>query len=208
MVVSIDCFAKAKQTKISGQASSSSEITQLLRRWQGGDAQAREHLVEAVYHQVRAIAQKALRGAVGATLTPTELAHEALLRLLGAEASWEDRKHFYNVIAQATRQVLVDAARRRARQKHGENAPSLSLSAAADVAIDAQREDAMLLNLNNALELFSKADPRRAQVIELSYFAGLDRAQTAELLDCSLATVDRDLRFGKAWLKNALEQAF
>lgn len=195
------------EIKISDPGSNSSEITQLLRRWQGGDVQAREHLVEAVYHQVRSIAQQALRRANGATLTPTELAHEALLRLLGANASWEDRKHFYNVIAQATRQVLVDAARRRARYKHGENAPPLSLSAASDVAIQEQREDATLLNLNEALERFSKADPRRARVIELSYFANLDREQIAELLECSVATIDRDLRFGKAWLKNTLEQA-
>jgi RNA polymerase sigma-70 factor, ECF subfamily len=188
-----------------------SEITQLLRRWQGGDAQAREHLVEAVYHQVRAIAQKALRASVGATITPTELAHEALLRLLGAQASFEDRQHFYNVIAQATRQVLVDAARRRARYKHGENAPLLSLSAAADVAReddpfspDSQNEDSMLLRLDHALEQFAKGDPRRARVIELTYFGGLDRTQIAQLFACSLATVDRDLRFGKAWLKSVL----
>jgi len=95
------------------------EITQLLRRWQDGDQVAREHLVEAVYAQVRAIAGRTVRANPDATLGATELAHEALLRLLGGDATWDNRRHFFNVVAQATRQILVDTARRRLRDKRG-----------------------------------------------------------------------------------------
>lgn len=178
------------------------EITQLLRRWQGGDLVARERLVEAVYAQVRAIAGRTVRANPGATLGATELAHEALARLLGAEASWEDRRHFFNVVAQATRQILVDAARRRLRDKRGGGVVPVSLSAADE---QAQVEDEDLLRLHEALEQLAARDPRRAQVIELTYFGGLDREELARTLEVSVPTVDRDLRFGKAWLKRALE---
>jgi RNA polymerase sigma factor (TIGR02999 family) len=122
--------------------------------------------------------------------------------MLGADADWADRRHFYNVVAQATRQILVDAARRRLRDKRGGGAVPLSLSAADGVACE---EDATLLRLHEALEALARQDGRRAQALELTYFAGLDREQVARALCVSVPTVDRDLRFGRAWLKQALE---
>lgn len=178
------------------------EITQLLRRWQDGDLVARERLVEAVYAQVRAIAGRTVRANPGATMGATELAHEALARLLGGEATWENRRHFFNVVAQATRQILVDAARRRLRDKRGGGAMAVSLSAADE---QAQAEDEDLLRLHEALEQLAARDPRKAQVLELTYFGGLEREELARALEVSVPTVDRDLRFGKAWLKRALE---
>lgn len=178
------------------------EITRLLRQWQGGDLVARERLVEAVYAQVRAIAGRTVRANPGATLGATELAHEALARLLGGEATWENRKHFFNVVAQATRQILVDTARRRLRDKRGGGAIAVSLSAADE---QAQAEDEDLLRLHEALEQLAARDPRKAQVLELTYFGGLEREELARALEVSVPTVDRDLRFGKAWLKRALE---
>jgi RNA polymerase sigma factor (TIGR02999 family) len=178
------------------------DITLLLRQWQGGDLGARERLVEAVYAQVRAIAARTVRANPGATLGATELAHEALARLIGAEATWEDRRHFFNVVAQATRQILVDAARRRMRDKRGGGAIAVSLSAADE---QAQTEDEDLLRLHEALEQLAGRDARKAQVLELTYFGGLDREEVARALEVSVPTVDRDLRFGKAWLKRSLE---
>lgn len=180
----------------------SQDITRLLRRWQAGDLVARERLVEAVYAQVRAIAGRTVRANPGSTLGATELAHEALARLLGADASWENRRHFFNVVAQATRQILVDAARRRVRDKRGGGAIAVSLSAADE---QAQAEDEDLLRLHEALEQLAARDARKAQVLELTYFGGLDREELARALEVSVPTVDRDLRFGKAWLKRALE---
>ena len=95
------------------------DITHLLDTWRGGDEQARELLVQRVYANVRAIAAQSLRAMPGATLSATDLAHEALLRLLGSELDWADRRHFFHVAAQATRQVLVDAARKRLTEKRG-----------------------------------------------------------------------------------------
>jgi RNA polymerase sigma factor (TIGR02999 family) len=178
------------------------EITRLLRRWQDGDIAAREALIEVVYDQVRIIASQAIRASPGATLSATDLAHESLLRLLGAKAKWEDRRHFYNVVAKATRQVLVDAARRRLRDKRGSGIKPVSLTQAQDVAV---ADDETMLRVNDALEQLGRRDERRARVLELTYFGGFEREEIAGVLDISVPTVDRDLRFGKAWLKRALE---
>lgn len=190
------------------QASSTSppgaraEITQLLRRWQNGEDAAREQLVELVYDQVRAIARGAIRQHPGGTLSATDLAHEAFIRLLGEQADWEDRRHFYNVIAKATRQILVDAARRRQRHKRGGGMVPEALSAAENVVVS---EDENLLRLNEAIEQLIQRDARSAQVIELTYFGGLERGEVASALGLSVPTIDRDLRFGRAWLKRTLE---
>ncbi|MEO8012193.1 MAG: ECF-type sigma factor [Dokdonella sp.] len=178
------------------------EITQLLRRWQGGDDDAKALVIEAVYDQVRAIARRVIRSDPGATITATELAHEALIRLLGAEPSWQDRTHLYHVLAQATRQVLVDAARRRQCDKRGGDVAPESLSAAANVG---SNEDQALIRINEAIEQLSRRDARSARIIELTYFAGLERGEIASVLQLSVPTIDRDLRLGRAWLKRALE---
>jgi RNA polymerase sigma factor (TIGR02999 family) len=185
----------------SGSDGPSADITQLFRRWQGGDEGAREQVVEVVYQQVRAIARGALSGNPGATLTPTDLAHEALIRLLGEQAGWADRRHFYRVVAMATRQILVDAARRRQRDKRGGGIVPEALSAADGVA---GPEDEELIRIHEAIEQLALRDARSAQVIELTYFVGLERTQIAETLAVSVPTVDRDLRFARAWLKRAL----
>lgn len=185
----------------SGSDGPSADLTQLFRRWQGGDEAAREQVVEVVYQQVRAIARGALSGNPGATLTPTDLAHEALIRLLGENASWADRRHFYRVVAMATRQILVDAARRRQRDKRGGGIVPEPLSAADAVA---GPEDAELIRIHEAIEQLALRDARSAQVIELTYFVGLERTQIAQTLAVSVPTVDRDLRFARAWLKRAL----
>lgn len=183
--------------------SAATNITQLLKQWQDGDETAQARLIEVVYDQVRAIARGALRSNPGGTLSPTDLAHEALLRLLGEDASWENRRHFYNVVAQATRQILVDAARRRSRDKRGGGAAHESLNAAHEVAMP---EDDTLLRVNEAIEQLHLRDKRSAQIIELTYFGGLERDEMAAMLGISVPTIDRDLRFGRAWLKRALQE--
>jgi len=175
----------------------------LIAAWREGDANAREALVERVYANVRAIAAQSLHRAPGATLGTTDLAHEALIRLLGADASWEDRRHFFHVAAQATRQVLVDAARRRLSAKRGSGAEHVELGHALDQPIP--EADASLVQLDAALRDLQHNDPRRAQIIELVYFGGLGRAEVASSLALSETTVDRDLRLARAWLRSAME---
>jgi len=179
------------------------DITQLLDAWHAGDAQARERLVERVYANVRAIAAQSLRAMPGATLSATDLAHEALLRLLGSELALADRRHFFHVAAQATRQVLVDAARKRLTGKRGGDVERVRLDEASAVATP--DSDRQLLRVDDALRDLASSDARRAQIIELVYFGGLSRLEVAAALDLSESTVDRDLRLARAWLKTALE---
>jgi len=178
------------------------DVTRLIAAWRGGDASAREALVERVYANVRAIAAQSLRQMPGATLSATDLAHEALIRLLGTDAAWSDRRHFFHVAAQATRQILVDAARQRLAAKRGSGAERVDLEAAHDVADD--REDQNLVRLDDALRDLERKDARRAQTVELTYFGGLSRVEVAAALDVSEATVDRDLRLARAELREAI----
>ncbi|MBS0570031.1 MAG: sigma-70 family RNA polymerase sigma factor [Proteobacteria bacterium] len=179
------------------------DLTRLIQAWRGGDGMARDALIARVYANVRAIAAQSRRSMPGATLGTTELAHEALLRLLGDDAPWEDRKHFFHVAAQATRQVLVDAARRRLAAKRGGGAEHVELEASLDVP-DPQA-DVRLVKLDDALHDLAANDARRARVVELVYFGGLNRAEVAGSLALSEATVDHDLRVARAWLRSALE---
>jgi len=178
------------------------ELTRLIRAWQGGDLGARERLLACVYDRVRAIAAQSIRAQGAATLSPTELAHESLLRLLDADADWADRRHFFHVIAQATRQVLVDHARRRLAAKRGNGVEPVTLGEAERTA---GGDDSQLLRVNEALEALAASDGRRAQVVEMTYFGGFSREEIAESLAISVGTVDRDLRFGRAWLKDQLQ---
>jgi len=179
------------------------DVTRLIEAWRGGDDGAREQLIDRVYVNVRAIAAQSLRRMPNATLSATDLAHEALIRMLGASADWENRKHFFHVAAQATRQVLVDAARRRLSDKRGGGAERIVLD---DVlGLSSGDSDAELLRIDDALRDLASADVRRARMIELVYFGGLSRAEVAETLSVSEGTVDRDLRLARAWLKAALE---
>src|SRR5574337_97431 len=174
------------------RAADDHDLTQLILAWRGGDEAARAALVERVYANVRAIAAQSLRQTPGATFSTTEVAHEALLRLLGTDADWQDRRHFFHVAAQATRQVLVDAARRRLSVKRGAGAEHVELEHALDQPIP--EADASLVQLDAALHDLQHSDPRRAQIIELVYFGGLGRAEVASSLALSETTVDRDLR--------------
>ncbi len=178
------------------------ELTRLMRAWQAGDLDARERLVALAYERVRSIAAQSIRRQGGATLTPTELAHESLLRLLGAEAGWEDRRHFFHVVAQATRQVLVDHARRRLAGKRGEGAGAVTLGEADRHAAD---PDERLVRITDALDALAASNPRRAQIVDLTYFGGFSREEVAAALEVSVGTVDRDLRFARAWIRDQFE---
>ncbi len=188
---------------------SSSDLTQLMRAWQAGDLRARERFFALVYQQVHDIAERNMRKQAQVTLSATELAHESLLRLLGADGAggnWADRKHFFYVVAQATRQVLIDHARRRLANKRDFGARTDLVEC---VQNDAQIQDADrdLLGVNDALEALSRNNARHAQIVELTYFGGFEREEIAAALALSVSTIDRDLRFARAWLKDQLSQA-
>lgn len=179
------------------------QLTRLLHAWSGGDGQAADAVLSLVYDRIRELAARRLRAEGGGLLLqPTELANELVLNLLGADVAWQDRAHFFKTVAVALRNILHDLGRRQASVKRGGGQLKVTLGAAEDVAMD-EASDAEALY--EALTQLRTSDPRKADVVELNYLVGLDLEEVAKVLDVSLATVNRDLRFARAWLKQRLE---
>lgn len=182
-----------------------SDLTRLLEAWRDGDGRALTAAIEQVYAELRRIAaQRIGRHGGSATLSPTELVHEAVLGLLPAPMEFANRTHFLATLSLAMRAILVDHARARAADKRGGNRVRMSLSRvdaadAADAAFD-------LLSLEQALTQLESADPRCGQAMHLAYFGGLAQEEIAALLNVSLATVKRDLRFARSWLLKAVAE--
>ena len=173
-------------------------VTVLLRRWRQGDQAALAQLAPKVYGELRRIAARYLRGeAAGHTWQPTDLVHEAYLELAAAEVDWQDRVHFLAVAARQMRRVLVDHARAKRRAKRGGGIRALTLD---EELVPAQAPDEDLLDLDAALDRLAAQNPRRARILELGVFGGLTYEEIAQVLDVSPATVNRDLRFAKAWI--------
>lgn len=162
-----------------------------------GQIDALDELMPAVYEELKRMAHRHLRGdGVAATLSTTELVHEAYLKLAqGAGADWESRAHFFGAASRAMRQVLVDFARRRNAAKRGGIHELVSLGSH-DAAIEVELDE--ILSVDAALEQLERVDPRLRSVVELRFFAGLSLEDIARLLDLSTRTVERD------WLKARL----
>lgn len=176
-----------------------SEITRLLHRWNGGDRDALASLASLAYEDLRAIASGYLRReSAGHTLQATGLVNELYLRLAQVKGvQLTDRRHFYNFAAQMMRMILIDYARQSRAQKRPGSAIRVPLHE--EVAwIDASTEE--MLALDAGLHEMEKLDPRKVRVVELRYFLGCTNEETAQILEVSRATVDRDLEFAKAWL--------
>jgi len=182
------------------------DVTRLLHAWSGGDQNAAERLTELVYAQVRAIAGKHLRQFGGhLTLQPTELANELFLRLIGSSTDWQDRRHFYGVVSVAMRRILVDTARARGSERRGGGDLHVTLSAAENVpSAEAALNDSDAFALDEALDALRELDARKCEIIELTYLLGLKREEIAGVVGVSVPTVDRELRFARAWLKQKL----
>ncbi|HSX58924.1 MAG TPA: ECF-type sigma factor [Tahibacter sp.] len=178
-------------------------LTDLLHAWKGGEGAAFHRVVDLAYEQLKQIAVQRLRHRSQAvTLTPTELLHDALLRIADAPRDWKNRAHFFASMSLFIRSTLVDHARARAAAKRSDGAGDVTLS-----FVDAGEPSmaAELLAFDQALRRLEALDPRGAEVLHLTYFAGLDREQIAAVLGVSLSSVDRDLRFTRAWLREELE---
>ena len=179
-------------------------LTELLQSWQSGDGRAFARLFERVYAQLKDIAAQRLREVNGAsTLTPTELLHEAVLRVVDSPMDFRNRAHFFATMSLLVRSALVDHARARLAVKRGGQAVRVTLTHA-----DAGEESGVadVLSLDQALTKLEALDARSSEVLHLTYFAGLDRQQIVDVLGVSLSTVDRELKFARAWLSRELEQ--
>jgi RNA polymerase sigma factor (TIGR02999 family) len=185
------------------QGQESQPITALLKRWRDGDGAAGDALLPLIYAQLQAIARRELgRERAGHSLVPTDLVHEAFLKFTeGTPPDSRDRAHFFAIAARAMRQVLVDhERRRRAVKRDGGERVTLS---SFDPPDPNQHVD--LLSLDDALHALEKVDARKARVIELRAFGGLEFDEIAQVLDISRATLARDFRTARAWLYRALE---
>ena len=176
----------------------STEVTRLLAAYQNGDQGALERLLPLVYQELRKLAGSYLRRErADHTLQPTALVHEAYLRLVGQEASWQNRAHFMGVAAQMMRRVLVDHARRRQASRRGSGGLKLALDEALNLS-DERATD--LIALDEALTALAEFDPQKSRMVELRYFAGLSIEEAAQALGISTATFGRQWRTVKAWL--------
>ena len=186
-------------------AASSPEITALLAAWGNGDQAALDLLMPLVYDELRRMAHRYLgRERVGHTLQSAALVNEAYLKLLGErQMDWQNRAHFFAVAAQAMRQILVDYARTRNRDRRGGGAQRVSLVEALSVASE---ETAELVALDDALNGLAAFDERKSKVAELRFFGGLSVEETAEVLHVSSVTVMREWRLAKAWLYRELNK--
>ena len=180
-------------------------VTELLLAWRAGDESALERLVTLVYDELRNVARNCLRREPAAiTIDTSALVNETYLRLVRMNrVQWRDRAHFFAVMARVMRRVLVDEARKRRNRKHGGDLKRVSLNAAEWIP---QVPVVDLLALDQALERMAEVAPRKSQVIELRFFAGLTIEETAAALDISVDTVKREWRTAKLWLIDALRE--
>ncbi|HEX8138676.1 MAG TPA: sigma-70 family RNA polymerase sigma factor [Pyrinomonadaceae bacterium] len=178
-------------------------LTELLLEWQQGDKRAFDELTSLVYDELRRIAHRCVqRERDRHTLETTALVNEAYLRLAGGEQrEWQNRAHFFAVMAQVMRHVLIDHARRRHYAKRGGSLHRVSLE---DESVMSPARARELVALDEALGELSRIDPRKGRVVELRYFGGLSLEETAAVLEVSVMTVRRDWRAAKAWLYKAV----
>ena len=174
-------------------------VTELLVRWSHGDDAALAELTPLVYEELRRLAHHQMSGQrPNHTLQTTALANEAYLRLADQTASnWQSRAHFFAVAARAMRQILVSYARSNRAQKRGGGVARIELDESAILSPEQSKE---MVDLHEALETLGALDSRKARVVELKYFGGLNYDEIAEVLKIARMTVRRDWEFAKLWL--------
>lgn len=174
------------------------DVTQVLKRIGAGEERATDELLTMVYDELRRLASRRLaRELPGQTFQTTELVHEAYLRLVGTDQSWDGRAHFFAAAAESMRRILVEHARRKQRQKHGGGRQRVKLHESAVECGDLPEEILLVDDLFNAL---AKQHPQEAEVAKLRYFAGFHFNETAQALGISVTTAHRYWTFARAWL--------
>ncbi len=182
------------------------DVTRLLHDWSGGDPKALEALTPLVLAELKRIARRHMAGErMGHTLQPTALINEAYVRLVDwKNIEWKNRCHFFGVAAQMMRRILVDHARASAARKRGGALRQVTLNTA---VLGVQDNAVDLAALDEALERLAQFDARKAQVVELRVFGGLEVEEIVKILDISEVTVRRDWKLALAWLRRELKSA-
>ena len=184
-----------------------SEITRILRDWNNGDEEAKELLLPIVYNELRNQAKYLMTSErADHTLQPTALVHEAFLRVSGLnEIEWNDRKHFFRFVSLIMRQILVDHARSKATGKRGNKPIHFSID---DLQIPVEERASAIVRLDETLAELKTVDERRAKIVEMKYFGGMNTAEIAEALEISERTVGREWQEAKFWLYRELNKNF
>lgn len=175
------------------------QFAELLAGARRGEERAKVELAPLLYEELRRLARG--KAGAGAPLQPTALAHEAFLKLANSEVTFQDRAHFLALAARAMRMILVDAYRAQGRAKRGGGARQVTL----DEGMAVQAHDDTLIELDEALSRLEAQDERKARILEMHYFGGLSYAEIAAETGLSEATVHRELRMAKAWLKSSMQ---
>lgn len=180
------------------------EITKLLQGVHQGDSQALQTVIPLVYDELKKLAAGHVRGeSAGGPLQTTALVHEAFLRLAqGQHPSYENRSHFFGIASRLMRQILVDMARARVTEKRN----YLAEVQLADIPDFGRHPDESVLIIDQALTRLAKADPLKAELIEMRYFGGMTAEESASVLSLSVHAVRRDLRLAQAWLRQEMAE--
>ncbi|MEP7337823.1 MAG: sigma-70 family RNA polymerase sigma factor [Acidobacteriota bacterium] len=186
-------------------ATEAQDVSGLLVAWGQGNDAARDQLVPIIYDELRRIARYYLRREQHhQTLQTSALINEAFLELIKSPVTWQNRAHFFGIASRLMRQVMVHYARARGRQKRGGEQERISLTAAGDLANEPYAD---VLALDDSLKALAEFDPQKSQVVELRFFGGLTVEETAEVLNVSVSTVEREWRSARAWLQTQLSKS-
>jgi RNA polymerase sigma factor (TIGR02999 family) len=188
-----------------GRSMKMKDLTQLLNAVEQGDPKAAEDLLPLVYNELRRLAaHKMAQEAPGQTLQATALVHEAWLRLGGGDQpQWQNRAHFFGAAAEAMRRILVEAARRKKRLRHGGGLERMEVDT---VDLPAPMPDDELLALDEALTQLAQINPEAGELVKLCFFVGLTQEQAAKELGVSVSTAERLWTYARAWLFRAMRK--
>ena len=181
-------------------------VTELLQAWSSGDRTALDQLLPLIHEQLRRLARQRLHSmAPGSSMQATALVNEMYLRLVdSASVSFQSRAHFFAISANLMRQIVIDQARTRNRDKRGGEWRRVSLK---DSEMPSRNDDEGLLALDEAMNRLAVVDERKARVVELRFFAGMTNQEIAEAAGISVDTVKRDWTFAKLWLARELKSS-
>jgi RNA polymerase sigma factor (TIGR02999 family) len=180
-------------------------ISRLVEAAGRGESGASDELLPLVYDELRKLAYARMRAErPGSTLQPTALVHEAYLRIIGDDLQWDNRRHFFAAAAEAMRRILIDRARQKAAVKHGGEMQRTEFD---DVQLPGDQDYSQLIEWDELLDKLYTRDNNMADVFKLRYFAGFSVAETADALDISARTVNRNWTAALTWLRLQLDES-
>ncbi len=182
------------------------ELTLLLQGVNAGEVEAKDLLIASVYENLRKIARGQLsRERSDHTLQPTELVHEAYVKMAGhlEEKDWKNRSHFFAAAAEAMRRILINYARSRNAVKRGSGQRPEAINV---LELAGEQDPETILVVDEAIQQLKKEDPKLGELVHLRFFAGLSIEQTAEVMEISPRSVARHWNFARAWLTRAIEE--